>query len=325
MFNQEKKIMKSKAAFLIFLSSLVAATLACSLLSGSGAGAGDSGVRLSDNTPAETHPGDYITYQGYFFAILQVRDSASAGGGAMGLEIVVGNQSGALTSPFSFSFGGMVAENGQVYGQAFENYGSEIRIDPTGLLTHGERARGWLDFSVPAGVRPVSLQMSLINPAGGWITYRYGMTPAPDGYKPLQADLSGKSLAKVAFGKKAEQAGCTFKAVRVEDNLETIPDIYFILPPNARVLGVQVEIGCAGDSAMMIREVGVADGEGYVYMMEGSERMMAQGQRTVKAGESFEDKVYFVVPSGFKQDSIRLIGNAMSDPMEDIVLRSALA
>ena len=321
--------MKSKRAFLFFISSLVAATLACSLFSGSSpsgsaSGAGNSGVTLSDNLPEETHPGDYITYQGYFFAVLQVRDSASVGGGNMGLEIVVGNQSGALSSPFSFSFGGISDGSGQVYGQAFENYSSEIRIDPTGLLAHGERSRGWLDFSIPAGVQPVSLQMSLINPAGGWITYNYGLTPPPDGYRPLRADISGNSLDRVAFGKKAEQAGCTFKALQVEDNLDSIPNLFLGLPPNARVLRVEVEIGSAGESTVMIREVGVVDGGGFVYRMEGSEIMMSQGQRSVEAGKSIKDSVYFVVPSDFTPNSIRLICNDISDPMEDIVLRSAL-
>ncbi|MBN2083707.1 MAG: hypothetical protein JW748_00685 [Anaerolineales bacterium] len=318
--------MKSKSVLIFFVSSLAAASLSCSLFSGtgSGTGAGDLGKPLADNLPEETHPGDYITYQGYFFAVLQVRDPASAGGGNMGLELVIGNQSGALSSPFSFSFGGVADESGRVYGQAFENYGSEIRIDPTGLLAHGERARGWLDFSIPAGVRPVSLEMNLINPAGGWITYQYGITPAPDGYVPLQADLAGKSFDSVAFGKKAEQAGCAFKAVRVEDNLESIPNLFFRLPPGARVLGVEVEIGSTGDSTVMIREVSVVDGGGYVYRLEGSGKKMEQGQRSVEAGERLEDELYFVVPSGCTPASIRLICNNLSDPMEDILLRSAL-
>jgi hypothetical protein len=45
----------------------------------------------------------------------------------------------------------------------------------------------------------------------------------------------------------------------------------------------------------------------------------------VSADGTLEDSIYFVVPSGFTPDSIRLICNAMSNPMENIVLRSALS
>ena len=134
--------MKSKGAFLFFLSSLVAATLACSLFtgsdpSGSASGGTDSGVTLSDILPEETHPGDYISYQGFFFAVLQVIDPAPVSADSVqqpgmrnvALEIITGNQNGEMSSPISLSFGGLNDGSGQTYMPNLRSSGSGIEFE----------------------------------------------------------------------------------------------------------------------------------------------------------------------------------------------------
>jgi hypothetical protein len=324
--------MKSKAAFLFFLSSLSAATLACSLFSGSTAGVEGSGVKVSDNLPEETYPGDYISYHGYYLAVLQVLDPAPASSNGVSepgkrnvsLEIVIGNQSGIFSSPFNLSFGGIEDAGGQVHPQLFVGSGTGIAIDLIGFLTYGERVRGWMDFSLPDGSQPVSLQISLLNPAGGWITYSYGLTPPPDGHAPVQADTSREPVSKSAFGKAAEKKGCSLKALQVKDNLDSIPGLFFTMPPQAHVLGVELEIRNTKNKTALIKDLGVLDKDGYVHRMHGSEKIMAQGKLTLDGKDSVQDWIYFVVPSGFEPDSVRLICNSFADPMEDIVLRSAL-
>jgi hypothetical protein len=73
---------KPDPAFRFMLAGLIVSVLACSTLTGSGiksgGESGGSDGELSDNLPAETHPGDYISYMGYFFAVLQVRESIPA-------------------------------------------------------------------------------------------------------------------------------------------------------------------------------------------------------------------------------------------------------
>jgi hypothetical protein len=328
-------IRKPATAFRWMLAGVIASALACSTFTGSGGGSGsESGgavAELADNLPEETHPGDYISYMGYYFAVLQVRDLTSAAGsvgpglGNVSLEIVTGNQNGDISSPFSISFGGISDGSGHTYGQVFGSAGSGVAIDMIGLLDRGERVRGWMDFSMPGGSHPVSLEISMLNPAGGWKKFSYGLTPPPDGYAPVLVDTSRKEPESVALGKSAERKGCSFTALQVEDNLDSIPNVFFPLPPESRVIGVRVEIRSTKNSTLMIRDLGISDGEGYVYRMSGSETIMGHGQMTVNAGDTLEDRLYFVVPSGFVPDSIRLICNDMSDPMENLVLRSALS
>jgi hypothetical protein len=326
---------KPETAFRFMLAVLIASTLACSTLTGSGSisgsESGGSDVELSDSLPTETHPGDYISYRGYFFAVLQVQDitseegSINPGAGNVSLEIVTGNQNGDLSSPFSISFGGISDGSENMYGQVFGSSGSGVAIDLTGFLDRGERARGWMNFSMPGGSHPVSLELSMNIPEGGWKKFSYGLTPPPDGYSPIRADTSRKEPVSVAFGKSAERQGCSFTALNVQDNLDEIPNVYFPLPPESRVIKVQVEIRSTKNSELTIWDIGISDGEGYVYRMSGSETIIGQGQMAVSAGDALEDSVYFVVPSGFVPDSVRLICKSMSDPMENIILRSALS
>jgi hypothetical protein len=326
---------KPDPAFRFMLAGLIISVLACSTLTGSGiksgGESGGSDGELSDNLPAETHPGDYISYMGYFFAVLQVRESIPAAGsispgkGNVSLDIVTGNQNGDFSSPFSISFGGISDGNGHTYGQVFGNSGAGVAIDLTGFLDRGERARGWVEFSMPEGSHPISLEISIINPVGGWKKFSYGLTPPADGYSPIRVDTSRNQPEMAAFGKSAEGQGCSFTALTVQDNLDSIPNIFFTLPPDSRVIEVRVEIRSTKNSELIIRDVGIMDGDGYVHRMSASETIMGQGRMTVSAGGTLEDSIYFVVPSGFTPDSIRLICNAMSNPMENIVLRSALS
>ncbi len=330
--------MTSKGAFRLFLSSLVAATLACSLFSGSspsGSTSGEEGlgVTLSDNLPEETHPGDYISYQGYFFAVLQVIDPAPYSSDAVpqpgmrnvALEIITGNQDGNLSSPISLSFGGLGDGSSQTYMPNLRSSGSGIEFDSIGLLDRGERARGWLDFSIPEGSQPISLEINLLNPEGGWIAFSYGLTPPPDGYTPIRADTSRNSPDKTAFGNAAERNGCSLKATGVKENLDTIPSLFFSMPPGARVTGVQFEIQSTKSSTFLIREIDAYDTEGAVFGMAGSENIQGQGQQMVEPGKTVADMGYFVVPGGARLEGIRLICNDTTDPMEYVVLRSALA
>jgi hypothetical protein len=111
----------SKAVLWLTVASLVLSALACSALTGGSGGSGggaDSGRTLADSLPEETHPGDYIAYMGYYFAVLQVKDPGALSGKGMALELVIGNQSGAMHSPFSFSFGGISGGGDRVFGAA---------------------------------------------------------------------------------------------------------------------------------------------------------------------------------------------------------------
>jgi hypothetical protein len=326
-------IPKSVRVLRCMLVGLAASAMACSALTSSGGGTGGNAADLPDNLPEETHPGDYISYQGFYFAVLQVLDPASGsavsnpqpGMRNVALEIVAGNQNGDLGFPFSLSFGGLSDGNGNTYGQVFGQSGSGIAVDLSGFLDRGERVRGWMDFSMPEGVRPALLNVSMINPAGGWKNYSYGLTPPPDGYSPVRADTSRSKPEASGFGKASQKEGCSFAALQVRDDLDTVPGLFFNPPPDSRVIGIQVEIRSMQNSMLIIREIGVTDGEGYVYRMYSSEKIMMQGQRTVPSGDSVEDWVYFVVPSGFIADTVRLICNDSADPMEDVVLRSALS
>jgi hypothetical protein len=329
-------IMTSRRGFLVFLAGLTAAAMGCSVLSGTGSdaggGGGGTGAKLDDNLPEETHPGDYISYEGYFFAVLQVLDPAPGSADAnlppgmrdVALEIVVGNQSGDLFSPIRASFGGLSDGSGHMYGQMLGRSGSGIPVDLTGFLDRGERARGWMDFSVPEGTQPVSLEMSVNKPAGGWKAYSYGLTPPADGYKPVRAETSRKPPDAVAFGKTAGGKGCSLKVTDAEDNLDSIPSLFYTMPPNAKAVGVHFQIGGSKDAAAMIKEIALYDSDGNVYRMRGSEVIQGQGRMTVEAGETVRDVGYFVVPEGAQMSGIRLICNDMTNPMEDIVLRSAL-
>jgi hypothetical protein len=329
---------KHTYALRILLIGFLLVSLSCSLLtgsnpSGSTSGSGNSAVTLSDNLPEETHPGDYISYQGYFFAVLQLIDPAPYSSDAVpqpgmrnvALEILTGNQNGDLSSPISLSFGGLGDGSSQTYMANLRSSGSGIEFDSTGLLDRGERARGWLDFSIPEGSQPVSLEMNLLNPQGGWIEFSYGLTPPPDGYAQIQADTSRVSPDKTAFGNAAERNGCSLKATDVKENLDTIPSLFFSMPPGARVTGVQFEIRSTKDSAFLIREIDVYDTEGAVFGMAGSENIQGQGQQMVEPGKTVEDMGYFVVPGGARLEGIRLICNDTTNPMEYTVLRSALA
>jgi hypothetical protein len=319
---------KSKAVLRSVVIGVFLSALACSALTGGSGGSGggaDSGRTLADSLPDETHPGDYIAYMGYYFAVLQVKDPGALSEKSTALELVIGNQSGAMYSPFSFSFGGISDGGGRVFGQSFAGDEKGIRIDPTVFLTRGERVRGWLYFSVPDGVRPVSLKFSLIHPEGGWKEFSYGLTPPPSGYKALQVDTAREQPERSAFGKAATEKGASLTVLQVEDNLEEVPGIFFAMPSDARVVRVDVQIANTGGARLTFHPIAILDGEGYVYPPAVSEVMMMQGKNSLAAGESFVDKVYFVVPSSFAPDSVRLIFNPESDPMENLILRSALS
>jgi hypothetical protein len=292
---------KSPKPIYCLLAGLVAAAMACSTLSGSGSGSGGgnggTGAKLADNLPEETHPGDSISYEGYFFAVLQVLDPAPVsaetspqpGMRDVALEIVAGNQSGDLFSPISVSFGGLSDGSGHMYGVMFGRSGSGIPIDLTGFLDRGERVRGWMDFTVPEGTQPASLELSVNNPEGGWKNYSYGLTPPPDGYKTVRADTSRKPPDAVAFGKTAEGNGCSLKATDVEDNLDSIPSLFYTMPADAKVIGVHFEVSSTKSATMLIKEIVLYDPDGYVYRMRGSEVLQGQGRLTVEGGETVRD------------------------------------
>ncbi len=326
-------MIKTKTGIRFFFIGLISAALACSTFFGSASSNKNSDSPASGALPEKTYLGDFITYKGYFFAVLQVQDpvppSANAisrpGNRDVALEVVLGNHDGDGSSPISTSFGGLGEDSSHVFGQDPMKSGAGIGVDLAGFFDRGESVRGWMVFSLPDSVQPLALKLSVINPAGGWIPFSYGLTPPPAGYTPLRADTSHPSFSHAAFGKAAEKDGASLKAMQVKDNLNSIPSIFFTLPSNARVVGVQIEIRGTKDRGLRIVDLSLADTNGYIYRMKGSEIIQSQGKLFLGPNEVLQDWVYFVLPADAKFDVIRLICASDSNPGENIFLRSALS
>jgi hypothetical protein len=330
---------KTQTAFFFLFGGLISSALACSTLAGSGSAPASSddshssSSPSSDNLPEKTYLGDYISYDGYYFAVLQVVDPAPNSANAVSgqgmrdvaLEAVAGNQSGGFFSPITTSFGGLGDGGDQVFGAEPFNSGAGIPFDLMGYFDRGERVRGWMVFSMPKTMKPLTLKIDLLNPAGGWIPFQYGLTPPPDGYAPLRLDTSGKQPERAAFGKAAEKKGYSLKVLQVKDNLDSIPGLYMHLPPDSRVMGVQIEIRNKNESTMLIEDLSLSDVDGMIYRMKGSEIIQPQGKLLINPREDVRDWIYFVVPSDASMDVIRLVCNIYADPEQDVVLRSALS
>lgn len=321
---------KNPADIRIIFIGLLSVAFACSLLTGSAGQPKAPGSGSSDSAPETTYIGDYISLRGYFYAVLQVLDPAPAseisaprsGWREVAVEIVAGNQNGELFqlgSDFALDDG----TNTQ-YSIDPMNAGAGI-IFEGGVLDRGDRARGWMVFSIPETSKPLRLTFRLTNPVAGWDTFHLGLTPPPDGYTPLHTDTSRKPPSRAAFGKAAEKNGYSLKALEVTDPVDSIPLITYSKPLNSRAVGVKIEIRNTSDSILLIRDISLSDKDGYVYGLTISEFTQSQGQLTVNPGAVISDWMYFILPADASLDVVRLICNNLSNPMEDVILRTGLS
>jgi len=326
-------MIKTKTVIRFFFMSLISAALACSTLSGSVSSHKNSESPSSGKLPEKTYLGDYITYKGYFFAVLQVQDPAPLSANAISrpgsrdvaLEVIGGNHNGDWSSPFSTLSSGLGDGSSNVFGEDYSNSGVGISVEFAGYYDRGESVRGWMVFSLPENVKPLVLNLSYENPAGGWLLFQYGLTPPPAGYKPLRADTSRKPPDRAAFGKAAQKNGYSLKALEVKDPVDSIPLMAYSKPLNSRAVGVKIEIRNTSDSMLLIRDIILSDKEGYIYGLTMSEAIQSQGQQTVDPGGVLNDWLYFILPADAALDVVRLVCNDISNPMDNIILRTGLS
>ena len=257
--------------------------------------------------PTETYLGDIVVQSDYFISAVQVEDPATpgllyqaeAGKRLVAVEIIVGNLSGTKLSVNPLNTT-LLDSEGFTY-QA--DLGARDGQISTLELGAGEKLRGWIAFQIPEAAQLASLKFA--TSLFGGEDLKVGLLPPPAGYTPLTADIARRAPQLAKLGDVVEVGGYSLSAVTVEDPAK--PGLIYQPEKGTRLVAVEIVVGNVSGPELSVNPLYVVlvDSEGFLYEAELAGRDGQIDTVKINSGEKVKGWVAFQVPENATLESIK--------------------
>jgi hypothetical protein len=181
-----------------------------------------------------------------------------------------------------------------------------VTIDP------GERAKGWIAFSIPEDAQAESV-VCTVGIGSKARTVELGMALAAEGHVPLEVNTSRTSPALSRLGEKAAGDGYSLTALAVEDPAESASPLMYAPQDGWHLAAVRIAAANTGNKQDLnifdLSDLALVDSDGYVYAPEffGREGNIEGGDFPL--GAMYEGWVSFTIPDGIRLESVKYINS----------------
>lgn len=264
----------------------------------------------------ELHLGDVVELDGYALCAVSVADpatpgmfyTAETGKKLVGVELILANLTGETLSVNSL-YATLLDADGFSYEAELGGIDGQIA---TITLSVGEKARGWVSFTVPQAASPAAVKYSL--EVFGSKAIRASLVPGPDGYTPDQAALAVLPPVPVAgVGETAEEYGFTLSASGVEN--PTDPGMFYTKVAGYKAVAVEITVGNVSGESLSANALYtvLVDDQGYVYAPDLGGRDGQLDTLDLAPGEKAKGWVTFTIPEGATPTTVKYLVEVFSD------------
>jgi hypothetical protein len=324
---------KTKLVILTVLSALILGSLACTIVVGptNPVGSAEAATKTADSPiqptatmqfpdseipPGGTYLGDTIARGGYFFSASAFEDPAvpsrtydpATGFRLVAVFFTVGNQAGGQIMLLETDF--QLRDSKGILHE-FEAAARPGRF-PAVTIDPGERAQGWIAFSIPEDVQAESV-VCTFGIGSKARTVELGVVPAPEGNVPLEVNTSRTPPALSRLGEKAANDGYSLTALAVEDPAESASPLMYSPQDGWHLAAVRIAAVNTGNKQDLNvfdpSELALVDTDGFLYAPEFFGRTGSIEGGDFPLGAVYEGWVSFTIPDGIRLESVKYINS----------------
>lgn len=272
----------------------------------------------SPTDDGKSYLGDYVAWDGYFAAALQIEDPfppnewywPDKGEKIVSVFIIIGNQTGKQIQ-FMFSNLWLHDNSGGIFMATYAGHKNSI-VDA--YIDHGERLQGWIDFVIPEDIIPEVLVYSFKDTSDKSVAIP--LTRPPVGRRPHAVDTSRKPITNSKLGENDVGSGFSLRAYKIEDpTMPAFPE-YFEQTPSTHLVGVEFELRNISGEIRKFYNYGIklVDVNGFLYEIEFNGKYFSDSYIFLR-GESRSGGATFLVPDGTKLESLKYYSAEMNKPL----------